>query len=33
MTKEKKTPEQRARLQEVLEAIYLFFVAIVTIEY
>lgn len=33
MTKEKKTQEQRARLQEVLEAIYLFFLALVSIEY
>ena len=33
MTKEKKTHEQRKRFQEVMEAIYLLFVALVTIEY
>lgn len=33
MTRNAKKQEQRARLQEVLEAIYLFFVALVTIEY
>ena len=33
MTKEKKTQEQRKRFQEIMEAIYMLFVALVTIEY
>lgn len=33
MTREKKTPEQRKRFQEIMEALYLLFVSLVTIEY
>lgn len=33
MTKNAKTPEQRKLFQEIMEALYLLFVALVTIEY
>lgn len=33
MTREKKTTEQRKRFQEIMEALYLLFVSLVTIEY
>ena len=33
MTSEKKTQDQRKRFQEIMEALYLLFVALVTIEY
>lgn len=33
MTKEKKTQDQRKRFQEIMEALYLLFVSLVTIEY
>ena len=33
MKKNEKTPEQCKRFQEIMEALYLLFVALVTIEY